>query len=57
MARLLIDAGADATMGDRDSLTPLDVAVKFKKEKVVEYLSSCPSSFPAGSSNLIGTSS
>ncbi|KAL3811351.1 hypothetical protein ACHAXA_000767 [Cyclostephanos tholiformis] len=52
MTKLLVDAGADTTIGDRDSLTPLDVAVKFKKEKVVEYLKSCTSSSTTGSTML-----
>jgi len=40
MAQLLVNAGADVTLSDNDIVTPLDVAVKYKKEKVIEYLSS-----------------
>ena len=57
MTKLLVDAGADATIRDHDSLTPLDVAVKFKKENVIEYLSTCTSSSTAEITNMIGTSS
>ena len=39
MVKLLVDAGADASMKNIDGMTPLDVAIKFKKEKVVEFLS------------------
>jgi ankyrin repeat protein len=52
MTKLLVDAGADTTIEDRESLTPLDVAVKFKKEKVVEYLKSCTSSSATEASML-----
>lgn len=57
MTKLLVDAGADATIRDHDSLTPLEVAVKFKKENVVDYLSSCTSSSTTEITNIIGTSS
>ena len=40
MTQLLVNAGADVTISDNDMVTPLDVAVKYKKEKVMEYLSS-----------------
>ena len=40
MTQLLVNAGADVTLSDNDMVTPLDVAVKYKKEKVIEYLSS-----------------
>ena len=39
MVELLMDAGADATIKNDENLTPQDVAVKFKKEKVAEYYS------------------
>jgi ankyrin repeat protein len=37
MVKLLMDAGADASIKDNEGLSPHDVAVKFKKEKVEEY--------------------
>ena len=40
MTQLLVNTGADVTISDNDMVTPLDVAVKYKKEKVIEYLSS-----------------
>lgn len=40
MTQLLVNAGADVTLSDNDIVTPLDVAVKYKKERVIEYLSS-----------------
>lgn len=36
---LLMDAGADATIGDNAGTLPQDVAIEFKKEKVAEYFS------------------
>lgn len=39
MVKLLVDAGADATKKNKDDMSPLDVAVKFKKDAVVEFLS------------------
>lgn len=39
MVKLLVDAGADVSLKNIDGMTPLDVAIKFKKEKVVEFLS------------------
>jgi len=37
MVKLLIDAGADATIKNNEGLSPEEVAVKFKKEKVEQY--------------------
>ena len=37
MVKLLIDAGADATIKNSEGLSPEEVAVKFKKEKVEQY--------------------
>jgi ankyrin repeat protein len=37
MVKLLIDAGADAKIKNNDGLSPAEVAVKFKKEKVEKY--------------------
>ena len=37
MVKVLVDAGADVTVRDKDGLSPQDVASKFKKEKVEEY--------------------
>lgn len=37
MVELLIDAGADATIKNSEGLSPEEVAVKFKKEKVEQY--------------------
>jgi ankyrin repeat protein len=39
MVKLLVDAGADATKKNKDDMSPLDVAVKFKKDAVGEFLS------------------
>lgn len=39
IVELLMDAGADATIADKEGLTPQEVAVKYKKEKVMEYFS------------------
>lgn len=36
---LLMDAGSDATITDNEGLSPQDVAIKYKKEKVIEYFS------------------
>ena len=41
VVKLLMDAGADATIGDEEGLSPRDVAVKFKKDRVEEYFSQC----------------
>jgi hypothetical protein len=38
MTQLLVNAIADVTISDSDMVTLLDVAVKYKKEKVIEYL-------------------
>jgi len=37
MVKVLVEAGADATITDKDGLSPQDVASKFKKDKVEEY--------------------
>jgi ankyrin repeat protein len=37
MVKLLIDAGADTTINNNEGLSPEEVAVKFKKEKVEQY--------------------
>lgn len=37
MVELLMNAGADDTIADEDGLTPMEVASRFKKEKVEEY--------------------
>jgi len=37
MIKLLVDAGADATIKNNEDLSPYDVAVTFKKEKAAEY--------------------
>jgi ankyrin repeat protein len=37
MVKMLIDAGADATMKNNEGLSPSEAAEKFKKEKVVQY--------------------
>ena len=37
MVKLLIDAGADATIRNNEGLTPEEVSRKFKKEKVEQY--------------------
>lgn len=37
MLKLLLDAGADATINNNEGLSPEEVAVKFKKEKVIHY--------------------
>jgi ankyrin repeat protein len=39
MIKLLVDAGADATKTNKNDMSPLDVAIKFKKDAVVEFLS------------------
>ena len=39
MVKRLVDAGADASIKSNDEMAPLDVAIKFKKERVVEFLS------------------
>ena len=39
IVNLLMDAGADASVKENKGLLPKDVAVKFKKEKVMEYFS------------------
>lgn len=39
VVKLLMDAGADATIKDNEGLSPQDVAVKFTKAKVEEYFS------------------
>lgn len=39
MVKLLVEAGADATIKSNDGLTPHEVATKFKKEMVDEYFS------------------
>ncbi|KAL3763946.1 hypothetical protein ACHAW5_004631 [Stephanodiscus triporus] len=57
MTKLLVDAGADARIRDHGSLTLLDVAVKFKKENVIEYLSSCTPSSTTEITDIIVTSS
>ncbi len=41
MVKLLVDARADASIKNKDGMTPLDVARKFGKETVVEFLSCC----------------
>ena len=37
MVKLLIEAGADETIGDNEGLIPKEVASKYKKEKLEEY--------------------
>ena len=37
MVKVLMDAGADCTIVNNDDMTPYNVAVKFKKDKVVEW--------------------
>ncbi|GFH61073.1 hypothetical protein CTEN210_17549 [Chaetoceros tenuissimus] len=37
MVKVLIDAGADASIRNNEGMTPQDTAEKYKKEKVVEY--------------------
>ena len=37
MVKMLIDAGANATIKNNEGLSPEEVAVKFKKEKVEQY--------------------
>ncbi len=37
MTKLLVEAGADLTIEDKDGLTPHEVAVKFKKKSLVSY--------------------
>ena len=37
MVKVLMDAGADCTIVNNDNMTPYNVAVKFKKDKVVEW--------------------
>ena len=37
MVETLITAGADATITNNEGLSPQDVAVKFKKDKVEQY--------------------
>ena len=43
MVKLLVDARADASIKNKDGMTPLDVARKFNKETVVEFLLNNPS--------------
>jgi len=38
MVKLLIESGADETIADDEGVTPMEVASKFKKEKVFKYL-------------------